>query len=218
MLDELLFRILIAVIWIPFGCVRIYYRRKSARPTHLEDTPQTQSREKFGWVQILISIGILGMIISLLVYALMPLWIVWFPLPLPSLLRWTGVILGFSTVPFLIWIHRTLGHYYSAELAIKKGHKLINSGPYSRIRHPMYTVFILFTLSIVLVASNLFVTLFGLLVIIMLYPNSQQEERMLISQFGDQYRNYIRRTGRFFPRIRIASKPNDQNSAEKRES
>ena len=65
----------------------------------------------------------------------------------------------------------------------------------------MYTVFILFTLGIVLVASNLFVTLFGLLIIVMLYPNSRQEERMLLHQYGDQYQDYMNRTGRFFPRI-----------------
>ncbi|MFX0167858.1 MAG: isoprenylcysteine carboxylmethyltransferase family protein [Candidatus Hodarchaeota archaeon] len=212
MLEELLFRVLIVAMWIVFAFVRIFYRRKTARPKRPEDKLPTESREKFGWVQILISISILGMLGSVIVYTLMPLWILWFPLPFPSLVRWVGVILGFSTVPFLVWIHRTLGRFYAPELAIKKEHQLITTGPYSRIRHPMYTVFILFTLSMVLVASNLFVTIFGFLLIIMFYPNSKQEEQMLLNQFGDQYRVYQRQTGRFFPRIRAVSKAKDNGS------
>jgi protein-S-isoprenylcysteine O-methyltransferase Ste14 len=66
----------------------------------------------------------------------------------------------------------------------------------------MYTVFILITLSILLIIANLFVAIFTLLIIIMLYPISKREEQMLITQFGDQYRKYIQRTGRFFPRLR----------------
>ncbi len=66
----------------------------------------------------------------------------------------------------------------------------------------MYTVFILITLSILLIIANLFVTIFALLIIIMLYPISKQEEQMLITQFGDQYRSYMQRTGRFLPPLR----------------
>ena len=81
----------------------------------------------------------------------------------------------------------------------------------------MYTVFILFTLSIILVTSNLFVTIFGLLIIVMLYPNSRQEERMLINQYGNHYRDYMKRTGRFFPRITKTRKfaENSQHDEEK---
>jgi protein-S-isoprenylcysteine O-methyltransferase Ste14 len=201
MVEELFFRILIVLMWVVFAVPRIFYRRKAARSPEDEEEPQKEHREGFGWVQILISIGIIGMFISLLVYGFMPLWLVWFPLPLPSIVRWMGVILGFSCVPFLVWIHRQLGRSYSPELAIKKDQVLVTSGPYSRIRHPMYTVFILFTLGILLVSSNLFVTIFGLLIILMLYPNAKQEERMLLNKFGDRYQDYMNRTGLFFPRI-----------------
>ncbi|MHA2428193.1 MAG: isoprenylcysteine carboxylmethyltransferase family protein, partial [Candidatus Hermodarchaeia archaeon] len=146
--------------------------------------------------------GIIGMFASLIIYFLLPLWSLWFHLPFPSLLRWVGVILGISTLPLIIWIHRTLGRYYAAELRVIDEHAIITAGPYSRVRHPMYTVFILITLSILLIIANLFVAIFTLLIIIMLYPISKREEQMLITQFGDQYRKYIQRTGRFFPRLR----------------
>jgi protein-S-isoprenylcysteine O-methyltransferase Ste14 len=66
----------------------------------------------------------------------------------------------------------------------------------------MYTVFILITLSILLIIANLLVAIFALLIIIMLYPISKREEQMLITQFGDQYREYMQRTGRFLPPLR----------------
>ncbi len=202
MVEELLFRILFVAIWTIFAGVRIYYRRKSTKPTDTGDAPQIKKKQKLGWMLLVLSIGILGMIISIIVYLLMPLWILWFPIPLPSLVRWIGVILGFCTVPFLVWIHRTLGRFWAADLEIKEDHTLMTSGPYSRIRHPMYTVFILFTLSALLIASNLFVTVFAIIVILMFYPISIKEEEMMLDQFGDEYRDYIQRTGRFLPSLR----------------
>ena len=192
---------MLVVLWIAFAIPRIYYRRKAAHPTKTENDTEKEHREGFGWVQILIAISIIGMFISIFAYLLLPLEIIWFPLPLPSFIRLGGVILGFSSIPLLVWIHRELGRYYAPELAIKREHIIITTGPYARVRHPMYTVFILFTLAILLVASNLFIAIFALLIILLLYPNSKQEERMLLNQFGNRYQEYMNRTGRFFPRI-----------------
>ena len=208
MLEELIFRIMMVVMWIVFAIPRIYYRRKAARPTGTEEDAEREHREGFGWVQILISISILGMFISIFAYVLMPLGIIWFPLPLPSIIRWGGVVLGFCCIPLIVWIHRELGRFYAPELAIKREHDIITTGPYQYVRHPMYTVFILFSLSVILVASNLFITIFALLIIVLLYPNSKQEERMLLIKFGDLYQEYMNRTGRFFPRI---TKPRKQD-------
>ncbi|MFX1540262.1 MAG: isoprenylcysteine carboxylmethyltransferase family protein [Promethearchaeota archaeon] len=202
MFEEMLFRLLLATIWIIFAGVRIYYRRKSTRPIDTDEANQTKKKQKLGWLFLVLAIGLLGTIISIIVYLLMPLWILWFPLPLPSIVRWIGAVLGFCTIPFLVWIHRTLGRFWSAELEIKKNHTLMTNGPYSRVRHPMYTVFILFTLSALLIAANLFVTVFAIIVILMFYPISLKEEELLLDQFGDKYRNYMERTGRFLPRIR----------------
>lgn len=211
MFEEILFRILFLLIFAIFGGFRIYYRRKSRQYKKPEDEQQKGKRQRFGWAEIILSIGILGMLISMVLYLIIPPWIPWFPLPIPSILRWIGVSLGFSVIPFLIWIHRTLGQYYSAVLEIKEKHTLITIGPYARIRHPMYTVFILYTFSILLLAANLLVTIFTLMIISMFYPVSKKEEQMLIGEFSDQYREYMKRTGRFFPRIRQQKKGTETN-------
>lgn len=201
MTEELLFQILFLLIFGIFGAIRIYYRSKVARKES-QSKPKTTRKQSIGWVGVILSIGIVGMFASIIIYFLLPLWSSWFHLPFPSLLRWVGVILGISSLPLIIWIHRTLGRYYAAELRVLDEHAIITAGPYSRIRHPMYTVFILITLSILLIIANLFATIFALLVIIMLYPISKREEQMLITQFGDRYRDYMQRTGRFLPPLR----------------
>ena len=192
-----------------FGFTRIFYRRKAtkSRREYSEESPKTKPIRN--WAYIGIAISIVGVFIAYILYLVIPPWIPWFPLPFPFFIRWGGIILGFSVIPFLIWTHRTLSHFWSADLEIQDKHRLITAGPYSRIRHPMYTAFILFTLSTVLLAANLFVTIFGLLICIMLYPISKQEEQMLINEFGDQYKAYMNRTGRFLPRIR---KQNNQQT------
>lgn len=188
-----------------FGFVRIYYRRKAAKAKREHSVQPPKTKPIRSWAHTAISISILGMLIAYLLYLFVTPWFPWFPLPIPSLVRWIGVIPCVVAIPLLIWTHRTLGRSYSPELEIQDQHQLVNTGPYARIRHPMYTVFILFTIGTVLITANLFITIFGLLVCFLLYPISKQEEQMLITEFGDQYRGYMNRTGRFLPRIRQSS-------------
>lgn len=202
MFEELLFRILFLTIYGLFAAARIYYRRKAKQPEESGFAPQESKKQSYTWVHLVLFIAIPGMMISIIIFLLSPLWAPWFPFPLPAFIRWIGFILGFCSIPFLLWVHRTLGHYYSAELEIKDQHRLIITGPYARIRHPMYTTFIIFILATILLSANLLVILFGSLVILMFYPMSKIEEAMLLDQFGDEYLEYMKQTGRFFPRLR----------------
>lgn len=207
LIEELVFRIIFAVMYGIFGLTRIFYRRKATKSRREQSDEPAKTEPIRNWAHIAISISILGMLIAYILYLFIPPWIPWFPLPFPYFLRWFGVLLGLCAVPLLIWTHRTLGRWWSAELEIQNQHRIITTGPYARIRHPMYTAFIIFTLGTVLLAANLFVTIFGLLVSIFLYPISKTEEQMLLNEFGDYYRDYMKHTGRFIPRIRQPKKP-----------
>jgi protein-S-isoprenylcysteine O-methyltransferase Ste14 len=212
--SELLFRLLLIVNWVIFGGVRIYYRRKHPISKSNGDKPEPAKQRTTGIAVILLSIGILGMLISVILFLVIPFSIPWFQLSFPALIRWVGVILGFSIVPFLVWIHRTLGRSYSAALQIRDKHILVRSGPYSRVRHPMYTVFIFFIISMVLIAANLLVSFFGIFVILMFLPVSKIEEQMMIDEFGEEYRSYMKQTGRFFPRLRRQTKKDTSSPPE----
>jgi protein-S-isoprenylcysteine O-methyltransferase Ste14 len=57
----------------------------------------------------------------------------------------------------------------------------------------------------VLVSANWMLLLFMIIGVPFTYWRLSKEEAMLIEQFGNQYREYIKRTGRLFPKLRQTS-------------
>jgi protein-S-isoprenylcysteine O-methyltransferase Ste14 len=124
----------------------------------------------------------------------------WSNLSLPGWLRLSGIVIGGAGVGLLQWVFATLGNNFSMSLVIKQDHSLVTSGPYRWARHPMYTGFTMVFTGLSLLSASWFVAgtaaiAFGAAMII----RTPQEERMLLEKFGDQYRAYMRRTGRFLP-------------------
>lgn len=194
--EDLLFRLLFLAIYAVFFGVRIRYRLTSVRRT-----PEKRFPLKSKAFLILI-IAIFGYITSLVLYMLALPWVSWSQIGIPPWLRWLGVIGALFSILLVAWVHRTLGRQYSAELAIQKDHALVTSGPYARTRHPMYTALNLFSFSLALTTSNLLVLFFAALIIVPFPWIARMEEQMLLEAFGETYREYMSKTGRFFPRIR----------------
>ena len=80
---------------------------------------------------------------------------------------------------------------------------LVTSGLYSRVRHPIYALSILLMLCTVVVAPTLPVAAIGAIHIALMIAKALNEERFLCDRHGDSYRRYVRRTGRFLPRLHI---------------
>ena len=95
-----------------------------------------------------------------------------------------------------------LGKYWSPQLQVQKEHKIITSGPYRVIRHPIYTAMFIWVIGLALFTASLVFALLALLTIIVLILRIPKEEKMMIEQFGDEYKKYMQITGRFFPRFR----------------
>jgi protein-S-isoprenylcysteine O-methyltransferase Ste14 len=194
--EELLFRFVFVGLYGVFAAIRIYFRsqtrgRESKEEKTMMDKPT-----------IFLSIVILCFFAVTFFYLLVPDWIFWAHFDYPIEIRWAGVCLGILSSALLVGTHLTLGRQYSAKLEIQQEHKLIQTGLYSRLRHPMYTVFISFSLAVALVASNWFMIISAILIAVGLYWISHSEERMLIEEFGDEYSEYKKRTGRFLPKVR----------------
>ena len=200
MADELSFRVLFIVLYILFIIPRGYYR--FVKPRRVDAERETE-RAPFGVVQAALTLVILGILASSLLYLVGLPWMDLFQVPeYPIWLRFVGMLLALVMTPLLAWIHHELDRQYSAVLEIKRDHQLITTGPYERVRHPMYTVLTLFTIGISLVTANLLVILFGLLLMIGFPFWVRIEEKKMIETFGDEYIEYMKRTGRFFPRFR----------------
>lgn len=130
------------------------------------------------------------------------MWLARFSLEFPGWLRWTGAALGVVCIPLFFWILRSLGTNITPTVATRKDHTLITHGPYRWVRHPLYTVGMLFWTGISLTTANWLIGGTIILGTLFLVIRTPIEEEKLIEKFGDEYREYMKRTGRFFPRLR----------------
>lgn len=96
--------------------------------------------------------------------------------------------------------HADLGKYWSISLEIRESHKLITSGVYRSVRHPMYAAIFLQAIAQMFLLANwiagpacfvAFLTMFALRVGV--------EERMMLEEFGEAYVSYKNRTKRLIP-------------------
>jgi protein-S-isoprenylcysteine O-methyltransferase Ste14 len=203
--EELLFRILFVTLYLVFAGVRFYYRGKTIGRESEKDYGSVDSMGKSG---LGLSLSILLYLGGLFVYTIIPDWIFWAHIELTIVVRFLGAGIAILSIGLVFWIHRTLGKQYSAKHEIQKDHQLITAGPYSLVRHPMYTTLNLFSISMALVSSNLLLIIFAVLVALPFPWIAMREEAMLTDQFGDEYRAYMKRTGRFFPPIRHRKQEN----------
>ena len=72
-------------------------------------------------------------------------------------------------------------------------------GPYRWVRHPFYVTAALLMVSVTLLTANWLIGLTSLIVLSFLAVRTPKEEQMLIERFGQQYHDYMARTGRFTP-------------------
>ena len=107
-----------------------------------------------------------------------------------------------GTVLFL-WSGRVLGRYMRVEIEVREEHELVTRGPYSRIRHPTYTGHLMVELAAFFLFFHPVLILGFLARAAIAYKRALMEEQLLASEagFGQRYRDYMLRTGRFLPRL-----------------
>jgi protein-S-isoprenylcysteine O-methyltransferase Ste14 len=140
--------------------------------------------------------------LSTIAYMINPAFMAWSSVLLPVWLRWSGAVLSALAVALLIWTLPALGRNLTDTVVTRKEHTLVTRGPYRWIRHPFYVFMALMTVGSALVAANWFIFVSGVVVFLLLALRSRVEEEQLAARFGDRYREYQRRTGRFLPKLR----------------
>jgi len=139
--------------------------------------------------------------VGVITWLIDPAWMTWSAVALPIWLRWCGVGLGVVAAALLIWTFRTLDTNLTDTVVTRKNHTLVTSGPYRWVRHPFYLAFLMAMIADSLVMANWFLALTGGLAVSLIFIRTAREEANLLSRFGDDYRQYMETTGRFFPRL-----------------
>jgi len=111
-----------------------------------------------------------------------------------------GILLILAGVAFRWYAVRTLGRFFTLQVAIQPGQTVVESGPYRLIRHPSYTGSLMSLLGLGFVLSNWLSLVAVLLFTIIGYSyRIWVEEMTLVNALGEPYREYMKRTKRIIP-------------------
>lgn len=164
--------------------------------------------------KILLIIMVPSVMVFPLIYLFTPLF-AFADYQLPVFVPWIGA----ATMVASLWLfwrsHADLGLNWSVSLEVREGHELVTQCVYRFIRHPMYASIWLWGIAQGLLLQNWLV---GWLVVptfaAMYFIRIPREEGLMIETFGEQYREYMRRTGRVFPRLTKAKSITPQEPKE----
>lgn len=193
---EQAFRLILIAGFVTVFPIGLYHRLRS------QATGEKLDRRQEG-LFILLTLRPLAAVrmVGVIIWLIDPAWMTWSAVALPIGLRWCGVGLGVVTAALLIWTFRTLDTNLTDTVVTRKNHTLVTSGPYRWVRHPFYLAFLMAMIADSLVMANWFLALTGGLAVSLIFIRTAREEANLLSRFGDDYRQYMETTGRFFPRL-----------------
>lgn len=192
------FRSILAVAALILLPVAAYFRIRS------QATGEKLDRRQEG-LFILLTLRPVGLIAAaaFIAYLVNPVSMAWASVALPGWLRWLGIALGACGGALWIWTFRNLGKNLTDTVVTRRDHTLVMTGPYRWVRHPFYVAVAMTILANSLAAANWFLFSSGALTLTLIGIRTRREEELLVARFGDAYRDYMRRTGRFFPRAGV---------------
>lgn len=135
------------------------------------------------------------------------------PVLLPGLgvmtAAWWGLVIQIAGVALIAcalalhwWARSHLQHFYIEDVQFQEGQHLVDTGPYSRVRHPVFTSFFLIAVGMLLVNPAL-TTLVMILYVAADFTGAARQEEALLSEKLPEYADYMQHTGRFFPKWRV---------------
>lgn len=190
-------RILLLILLVGFVAHRAYYTRKY--PPQEGDTLTKMPETAQSKIAALISVLAL---LSSLIYIVYPKWINFSAAPFPIWLRWLGLATALSGFALLEWSHRALAANWSDQPRLMGEQTLVQSGPYKRVRHPIYTAFLLILGSPLLLTANWLIGLAWLVSTgLDIQARMTFEEGVLQERFGEQYSAYMEKSRKLLPRL-----------------
>src|SRR5207249_12010572 len=115
--------------------------------------------------------------------------------------EWLGVLLTATGIAVAFWARWHLGTNWSGVITLKEGHELIRTGPYSSIRHPIYTGILLALLGTAITSGEVRALLAVAIAWLSLYVKARREESFLSQEFGPGFAEHKQHTGMFLPRL-----------------
>lgn len=198
--SETTFQLIALALFAVLAAIGFSYRLRAAKAGDI-----ILRREEGLSTMLLLRLCGFSMWLGLLTYLVNPRWMAWASVPLPLWARWLGAGIVLTGLPLTYWMFHSLGANVTDTVSIRRAHQLVLTGPYRWIRHPMYTFSAIVFAGFTLLTANWFIGVMGLAALAMLIVRTPVEEAKLIQKFGDEYRIYMARTGRYWPRLHTSA-------------
>lgn len=112
-----------------------------------------------------------------------------------------GIQLTVAGYAGTIWCYVIMGNAWRIGINREEKNRLVTDGPFRRIRHPIYAFQDLMLLGAVLLLPTICSIAILLLHLLCVFAKARDEEAYLITVHGEDYRQYMGRTGRIFPKL-----------------
>jgi protein-S-isoprenylcysteine O-methyltransferase Ste14 len=125
-----------------------------------------------------------------------------FSFPMVLFVQIVGLVILYIGSLLFAWAFSSSGKYLRPSTSgVHTNHKLIHDGPLGIVRHPYYISYVLMLVGLALALTTLWMLIFALCVVIGMGPTAKVEEEYLITIFGEEYKRYQQRVGRFLPKL-----------------
>jgi protein-S-isoprenylcysteine O-methyltransferase Ste14 len=186
-------RITLLVVALATVALRAYFHVKAG--THKEPVVSKTEGRLSGIVRTTLGFSARFIVV---IWCLAPRALAFADLAAPFAVRIVGVVIGVVGVLMLAWVHHTLGRAFSPTLVVRDNAPLVQSGPYARIRHPMYTAFAMVVAGATLVSANVVVGILSVAAVTyVMIVRTPKEEAMMRNAHGAAWDDYVKRTRKF---------------------
>jgi protein-S-isoprenylcysteine O-methyltransferase Ste14 len=197
MINEYPFHTAFLLVLLVIVGIRMYFSGYADAVSGVRQT--TKGEGAFRLLRPLLGIPVLA---GFLAYAVWPPLMAWSQFPLQPELRWSGLLIAIAGIALLVWVQKHLSRNFTGTVQIRPGGNVVQTGPYKYVRHPMYWSFLLLGGGFFLLTASWFIGGgFIFIILIVMIVRTPIEEQALLRAYGAEYADYLKRTGKFFPKL-----------------
>lgn len=121
--------------------------------------------------------------------------------PWKQSLAYSGFALALAGLAIAMWARISLGQYWSDQIVLKIDHRLVRSGPYARMRHPIYSGVLLGVAGSALLVDEWRAMLAFLLLLTNYVIKAKREDQILAQAFPTEFPIHKKNAGFLLPRL-----------------
>jgi protein-S-isoprenylcysteine O-methyltransferase Ste14 len=121
--------------------------------------------------------------------------------PAYAALRWLAAATALACLAMTAWCWSRMGKDWRMDVSEKRKGALITDGLFGYVRHPIYALSMLLMLCSAIIIATPPMPVIAAVHLVLMNLKARNEERHLLATHGEPYALYLRRTGRFFPRL-----------------